>query len=214
MGTTMNRRQFLKTGCLTGAAIGVTLCGGTALAATYQPKIELPSRTYGEKTMDKRILIGYASKAGSTAEVAERMGQILAKRGVQADVMPVGKVKDLSGYQGVVVGSAIRMGKLLPEALNFIEKNQAFLGQKTFSMFVVCMTLEKDTPENRTTVSAYLDPARVLVKPASEGFFAGVMNPNKVGLLDRAIIAMLNTPVGDFRKWDQIEAWAQAAPIG
>jgi menaquinone-dependent protoporphyrinogen oxidase len=214
MSNPIPRRQFLKTGCLAAAALGVTICGGTAVAATYQPKIDLPSTTYGENTMDKRFLIAYASKAGSTAEVAARMGEILAKRGVKVDVLPVGKATDLSPYQGVMVGSAIRMGKLLPEALSFIEKNQVVLQKKTFDMFLVCMTLEKDTPENRETVSAYLDPVRALVKPASEGMFAGVMNPSKVGLIDRAIIAMLKTPVGDFRKWDQIEAWAQKAEIG
>jgi menaquinone-dependent protoporphyrinogen oxidase len=159
--------------------------------------------------MTQRTLVTYASKAGSTAEVAARIGETLAKRGSAVDVLPIGKVSDLTPYGTVVVGSAIRMGRVLPEVKSFIEKNQAALQKKSFSTFVVCLTLKDDTAENRTAVAAYLDPVRALVKPASEGLFAGVMNPNKIGLLDRLIMMAMKSPEGDYRKWDQITAWAE-----
>jgi menaquinone-dependent protoporphyrinogen oxidase len=127
------------------------------------------------------------------------------------DVLPVEKAGDLSAYQAVVLGSAIRMGQLLPEVVKFVEANQAVLQQKSFNVFFLCMTLEKDTPENRQTVSAYLEPLRALVKPASEGMFAGVMEPKKLSLLERMMMKAMKTPVGDFRNWEQINAWAQSA---
>lgn len=209
MSPQTSRRSFLKKGVIATVAIGVTACGGTALAASYQPPVDLPSFNYGEKTMTQRTLVTYASKAGSTAEVAARIGETLAKRGAAVDVLPIGKVTDLTPYSTVVVGSAIRMGRVMPEAKSFIEKNQAALQKKSFSTFVVCLTLKDDTAENRTAVAAYLDPVRALVKPASEGLFAGVLNPNKIGLLDRLIMMAMKTPEGDFRKWDQITAWAE-----
>jgi len=161
--------------------------------------------------MDKKILITYASKAGSTAETAARMGEMLAGQNAQVDVLPVEKVGDLSAYHAVLLGSAIRMGQLLPEVVKFVEANQAALQQKAFNVFFLCMTLEKDTPENRQTVSAYLEPVRALVKPASEGMFAGVMEPKKLSLLERMMMKAMKTPVGDFRNWEQINAWAQSA---
>lgn len=209
MSPNTSRRSFLKKGVIATVAIGVTACGGTALAASYQPPVDLPSFTYGEKTMTQRTLVTYTSKAGSTAEVAARIGETLAKRGAAVDVLPVSKVSDLAPYSSVVVGSAIRMGRVMPEALSFIEKNQAALQKKSFSTFIVCLTLKDDTAENRTTVAAYLDPVRALVKPASEGLFAGVMNPNKLALLDRLIMMAMKSPEGDYRKWDQITAWAE-----
>jgi menaquinone-dependent protoporphyrinogen oxidase len=209
MSPQTSRRSFLKKGVIATVAIGVTACGGTALAASYQPPVDLPSFNYGEKTMTQRTLVTYASKAGSTAEVAARIGETLAKRGSAVDVLPIGKVSDLTPYGTVVVGSAIRMGRVLPEVKSFIEKNQAALQKKSFSTFVVCLTLKDDTAENRTAVAAYLDPVRALVKPASEGLFAGVMNPNKIGLLDRLIMMAMKSPEGDYRKWDQITAWAE-----
>ncbi len=72
------------------------------------------------------------------------------------------------------------------------------------------MTLKDDTAENRQIVSAYLDPIRALVKPASEGLFAGVLNPAKMALIDRLIMSAMKSPQGDFRNWAQITAWAQA----
>lgn len=209
MTENISRRNFLKTAGITAAALGITVCGGGALAS-IPPKIEMQSASYGEKTMDKKILITYASKAGSTAETAARMGEMLAKQNAQVDVLPVEKVGDLSAYQAVVLGSAIRMSQLLPEVVKFVEANQAVLQQKSFNVFFLCMTLEKDTPENRQTVSAYLEPVRALVKPASEGMFAGVMDPKKLSLVERLLMKAMKTPVGDYRNWDQINAWAQS----
>lgn len=163
--------------------------------------------------MEKHILVTYASKAGSTAEVAARIGEILARRGCTVDVMPVSKVTGLEAYSAVVVGSAIRIGKLLPEAMTFIEKNQTVLQQKPFSVFLVCMTMNQEDEASRQTVSAYLDPVRLLVKPACEGLFAGVIDPGRVGLLDRMAIKMIKAPIGDFRKWDRITAWAESLPV-
>ncbi|MEA4906049.1 MAG: twin-arginine translocation signal domain-containing protein [Chloroflexi bacterium] len=209
MSEQISRRNFLKTGCLAAAAVGVTLCGGTALVGTRQPAVDQPNTTYGNGNDGPRLLVAYATRAGSTAEVAARIGDTLAGGGRRVDVRPAGTVDDVRPYQAVVVGSAIRMGSLLPEAMRFIEKHQADLLQRSFSAFVVC--LDMATPDETTlqTVSAYLDPVRALVPPAHAGLFAGVMNPDKLSLLDRMIaVNMIQSPVGDFRRWDQIDAWA------
>ena len=208
----INRRGFLKTGLIVTAAVGVTVCGGGALAATYQPPVDLPSASLGPAGAGERALVVYGSKAGSTAQIAARIGEVLpavAGRGLAVDVLPVSKAGDLAPYRTVIVGSAIRMGRVLPEVMTFIEKNQSVLQQKAFSLFVACMTLQQDTPENRKTVSAYLDPVRALVQPASEGLFAGVLDPGKLPLLDRLIIAAMQAPTGDFRNWPQISAWSE-----
>ena len=206
----VSRRSFLKKGCLIAGAAGLALCGGGALAATYQPNIEKPSLTVGDGG-GKRILIAYATRAGSTAETAVRMGELLAKRGLQVDVRPVASVTGLGPYSAVVAGSAIRTGAVLPEMLTFLQNNQAAFQQKPLSLFILCMTLAADTESNRETVGAYLAPVRAVVKPASEGLFAGVMDMNKLKLLERLAIMAMDAPSGDFRRWDQINAWTENA---
>jgi menaquinone-dependent protoporphyrinogen oxidase len=57
--------------------------------------------------MRPRILVAYASRAGSTAEVAEVIGRVLREGGPEVDVCPVGDVHSLAGYDALVLGSAI-----------------------------------------------------------------------------------------------------------
>lgn len=163
--------------------------------------------------MTNRILVAYSSKAGSTAEAAARIGDLLTQQGAVVDVLPVSKASDPGAYQAVVLGSATRMGQPVGEAVKWVEANQAALQQRPFSAFMLCMTLEPDTEENRKTVAPYLDPIRKLVQPQSEAMFAGVMNPQKLALIERLMMKAMKPPVGDFRKWDQIEAWAKTIPL-
>ena len=159
--------------------------------------------------MDNRILIAYASKAGSTAEIAARMGEVLRRRGLGVDVLPVGAVEDLEPYGAVVLGSAIRTGKLLPEAMAFISDNLETLEELPFSVFIVCWTLKDTDAESVKIVDGYLDPVRELVEPAHEGMFAGVMDLSKLKWRERLLMRFMKIQPGDFRKWDEIEAWAE-----
>jgi menaquinone-dependent protoporphyrinogen oxidase len=214
MSKPVSRRDFLKTGCLVTTGAVVALAGGTAIASSYQPEIDLPEKSFGDATSKKRILIAYATKAGSTAESAARMAFVLSQKGHLVDVMPISKVTAVDAYQAVVLGSAIRMGSVLPEISTFVENNQIVLKQKPFSVFIHCLSLATDNETNRAEVSGYLEPLRAVVKPASEGLFAGAMVPEKLKFLDRFIaVTMMKSPVGDFRNWDQINAWVENIPV-
>jgi menaquinone-dependent protoporphyrinogen oxidase len=203
----LSRRKFMKTGCIAAGAVGLTMCGGGALVASYRPKIELPASIATENGKGSHTLVTYATRAGSTAETAARMAEILSANNHPIDLMPVNTVNDISRYHTVILGSAIRIGQLLPEAMTFVETHQAQLNQKLFNVFLLCMILETDNAENRGSVSAYLDPLRSLVKPVHEGLFAGVMDLSRLNLLDRLMSAAMKTPVGDYRSWDEIDSW-------
>jgi menaquinone-dependent protoporphyrinogen oxidase len=205
----MSRRKFLKTGCIAAAAVGLTMCGGGALAASYRPAVETPSKVLTSNGSGAPILVTYATRAGSTAETAAHMAEVLSKGNHPIELRPVKEVTDITPYQTVILGSPARIGQPLPEAVSFVEMNQSQLQGRIFSVFLLCMTLESDTLENRAAVSAYLDPVRSLVKPTHEGLFAGVINLSKLGLLDRLMATTMKTPVGDYRNWEAIDAWAQ-----
>jgi len=213
MSEPISRRSFLKKSLVIGAAAGVTLCGGTTLAATYRPKIEKPDLTYGESSMQNRVLITYATKAGTTAEIAARIGEKISQQGHFVEILPVEKVKDISDYSTVILGSGIYIGSILPKAMDFIKKNQVALSNKNFHLFIACMTLEKDTEDNRKTVSDYLSPVREIIQPINEGLFAGRIDMRNLSLLDRSMVKLMKSPVGDFRKWPVIESWAQSIKV-
>jgi menaquinone-dependent protoporphyrinogen oxidase len=87
--------------------------------------------------MSQQILVTFASRAGSTAGVAEFVGETLAEKGYQVEVQPMRAVKDLAPYQAVVVGSAIQNRQWLPEAVDFVLTHRAALAQRLCAMFSV-----------------------------------------------------------------------------
>ena len=165
--------------------------------------------------MSKRILVTYATRGGSTAGVAESIGKVLTEGGNQVDVLPVQEVKDLTKYHAVVAGSAIRGAKWLPEALQFIRTHQADLKQKPFAAFMVCITLAMpDSEKYAQGLKDWMQPVRSLVRPVSEGYFAGSLDFSTLPLtpkilLMRLAVALRIFPLGDHRDWNKIRAWAE-----
>jgi menaquinone-dependent protoporphyrinogen oxidase len=164
--------------------------------------------------MSNKILVTYASRAGSTAGVAKAIGKTLGENGTQVDVLPMKEVKNVSRYHAVVAGSAIRGAKWLPEAIQFVETHQADLARKPFAAFMVCITLAMPNGENyRSGLADWMQPVRALVKPMSEGYFAGALDFSKLPvtpniLLMRLAVALGIFPQGDYRNWNVIRAWA------
>lgn len=206
----MNRRDFLL---LAGGTICMTMLPYKKVAASdgRQSTIKFVESTCGKDgKIPKRILIAYASRCGSTGKVAEAIGQTLCGTGISTEVRLVDNVKDLSPYQAVILGSAIRVGKLLPEAVAFVKKHQDTLRRIPVAYFVVCVTMRDDTIENRRTASAFLDPLCKLaprVKPVDRGLFAGATDFRKLSFVHRSILKAKGIPEGDFRNWEAIRTW-------
>ncbi len=163
--------------------------------------------------MSNKILVTYASQTGSTAGVAEAIGKTLAEAGASVDVRPMKEVQDLAAYQAVVAGSAIHGGQWLPEAMQFLRAHQADLRDKPFAAFLVCMTLAMPKSQYREHVATWLEPVRALVKPVSEGLFAGALDTKNIHsfgdqLKFRLSVALGVWSEGDHRDWDAIRAWA------
>ncbi len=204
----LSRRDFLKAAGLTLAATTVT-CSGLGYAATRSPEIEHPELIYGkENSMNKRILVTYATRAGSTVEVAAAIGETLSQRGFAVDVKPVKDQPHLDGYQAVIMGSAIRMGSWLPEAVDFVKANQQALNQIPVVLFTVHIMNLGDDEQSRAARLAYLNTVRPLLKPVDEVFFAGEIDPAKLSFVDRLMGKMVKAPLGDLRDWDKIRSWA------
>ncbi len=204
-----SRRDFLK---VIGITLGAStvLCAGLGYTATRTPAVETLPVTYGkDDPAAKRILVTYATRAGSTVEVAAAIAKTLAGRGFQVDVKPVKDKPSLEGYSAVLVGSAIRMGNWLPEAVDFLKTNQAALSGVPLALFTVHLDNVEDDEESRSKRSAYLDSVRPLVQATDEVFFAGKMDMARLSLFDRWMIQQMGGTDRDLRDWDKIRAWAE-----
>ena len=156
--------------------------------------------------MSKYILVAYASGSGSTREVAEVVATEIEREGLSTVVQHVNQVEDVATYSGVVLGSSIRIGRWLPEAVDCLERIKAELVEKPVAYFTTCLTMIDDTEENRQTVLSYMEPLLKIapkVKPVGLGLFAGSLDPAR-----RTIMAG-GGPHGDYRNWAAIREWAQ-----
>jgi menaquinone-dependent protoporphyrinogen oxidase len=207
----VNRRDFLVLSAGLISAMSLGSISGTGFS--HAAEIKFPEGKCGGKNkMGKRVLITYASKYGSTGGVADAIGKEICSKDVTADVVLIKNAINISSYQGVVIGSAIYMGKWLPEAVDFVKKNRGILRQVPVSYFLVCMTLSHPTKENLAKVLAYMDPilkAVPEVRPVGIGTFAGALDYSNLSWLNKKILKSKGTPEGDFRDWNAIRAWAR-----
>lgn len=168
--------------------------------------------------MNNKILVTYATRTGSTAGVAEATAKTLRGHGAQVDIIPMQEVTDMVSYQAIVAGSAIQNRQWLPEAVRFVQTHQSILNQKPFAMFAVCMTLAMKNGESyRPQISEWLTPVRRLVRPASEGIFAGALDIGKIPLFGDRLKFRLSVlfgvwSEGDHRDWNAIREWADSLP--
>jgi len=211
----ITRRRFIIYSC--GAIAAASLAYPRLVHTENQPENLFPTTTFGEiKEMNKRILVTYASQAGSTAEVANAIGKKIASHGFLTDVKPMPDVSQLSGYDAVIAGSAIHGGKWLSEGIKFLKSNCNELRKVPFAAFMVCITLGmKNADQYQEGVRAWMEPVRAIVRPNREGYFAGSLDFKEIpfsinALALRAAVKMGALPEGDHRDWSKIDSWADS----
>lgn len=210
----VTRRAFLK---LCGVGLGATAviavegCSQRSTPA-QEANVETPTYVFGQESgASGKILVGYATRTGSTVGVAATIGETLAARGYAVDVKPLKDAPALDGYRAVVLGSAVNGGQWLPEAVSFVEGQQQALNRIPVALFCVHIMNLGDDESSIKKRLAYLDAQRGLVTPVGEAFFAGMgMNAETASGFERWIYRTFNIgPEGDCRDWDKIRAWAK-----
>ena len=157
------------------------------------------------------ILVAYASKSGTTAEVAERIGACLRDAGVDVEVQAAGAVNSLEGYRAIILGSAVRMGQWLPEARRFVERYQDALRERPVAIFSVHLLAREDSEADRAQRESYTAPVRALIAPVMEGFFAGRLEMARLSFGDRLISRLVKATEVDARDWAAVCAWTREA---
>jgi len=160
--------------------------------------------------MDQPILVAYASKHGATAEIAAKIAEVLNGAGKPTVLRPIAEVQDLASYGAIVFGSAVYAGHWRKEAAQFLEKHSKELAAMPVWLFSSGPTGDGKPvellkgwvfPENLQRVAKKIGPR-------DTALFHGVLEPDSLNFAERLIIKGVKAPIGDFRDWDAITAWA------
>jgi menaquinone-dependent protoporphyrinogen IX oxidase len=103
-----------------------------------------------------RILIAYATMAGSTVEVAQAVGEEIAKSGCQVDVLPISEINGIEAYDGVVVGGPMIMG-WHRAARRFLRKHREAFEDIPLAVFVMAMSLTQSGETSVGGLPIYVD---------------------------------------------------------
>ena len=167
--------------------------------------------------MGKSVLVGYATLTGSTIGVAEAVAEVLRQAGATVTVRRAREVRaaDIAQHSAVVLGTACRAGKVLPEALDFVKRNLSALEALPVAYFTVGLTMCEDTPKSREEVLGYLAPLRAMKEPVATGLFAGALTFKRLSPPLRPLLRWVGRSRGaqltdgDWRDWDTIRKWAR-----
>ena len=161
--------------------------------------------------MPAPILVAYATRYGSTAEVAQFIASALEGRGLPAACRPAREVKSLQGFSAVVLGAPLLMLHWHKDDLRFLDRFRTELQSLPAAAFALGPTTEPRSEKERTDARAILDKeltTRPWFKPSSVALFGGRWDPAKIGFPFKALAKSM--PASDLRDWDEIKAWAQA----
>jgi menaquinone-dependent protoporphyrinogen oxidase len=163
------------------------------------------------------ILITYASKHGSTQQIAERIAERLRANGLEATVQPMTAVNDLAGYDAFVIGSAVYFGSWLGEAREFVQRHRGALAGRPVWLFSSgpLGTSTTDAQEHDlldAAIPAEIAAYRHAIQPRDHRVFFGALDHTRLGFIERLLRAL---PAGrellvegDARDWAAIESWA------
>jgi menaquinone-dependent protoporphyrinogen oxidase len=152
--------------------------------------------------MGRELLVAYASKHGSTHEVAEAVAEQLRQHGHEVDVLPAGSVDDVERYEGVVVGGALYMGRWHGDASRFLRRHGEALEATPVAVFAMGpLTMkEADVAGARKQLDRAL--AKAPIEPVAVTVFGGMVDPTRLRF------PFSRMPATDARDWDAIRAWA------
>ncbi len=153
-----------------------------------------------------RVLVAYASKLGSTRDIAETIGETIRAEGLEADVLPAGEVEDLGPYGAVVLGSALYSATWLREANRFARDHADALRALPVWLFS-SGPLDRSADAGDLPVAPHVAQATNAIGAREHRTFGGRLAEGTPGLDPKLLQTHRQ---GDFRDWDAIHDWARS----
>lgn len=159
--------------------------------------------------MSTSLLVGYATRHGSTQEVAEVVAATLREGGLAVDLRLLREVRSLEGYSAVVIGAPLFMFRWHKDAKRFLSRHREALLERPVAIFALGPVHDPHDEEEWQNSWSQLDEELAKfpwLKPAAIEMFGGKYDPQKLRFPINVLAG--DAPATDIRDWDAIRAWA------
>ena len=159
--------------------------------------------------MSKSVLVAYATRYGSTREVAEAVADTLRDRGLTADLQTMKAVRTLEGYDAVVLGAALYMYRWHRDARRFLSRQRKALAELPVAIFALGPVKSPRDEEEWRGSREQLDSELAKnpwLKPVAVEILGGKFDPATLRFPMNLFAG--SEPASDSRDWAAIRAWA------
>ncbi|WP_129339591.1 flavodoxin domain-containing protein [Cellulomonas endophytica] len=158
-----------------------------------------------------KVLVTVASRHGATREMGEVVAEVLRTHGHVVDEVDPEDVEDVAAWDAVVLGSAVYVGRLAAGLRHLVEREGGRLRSRPVWLFwsgpLAVPDAATDVPDDVDVVARHAGARDVRC-------FAGRVRHGALSLQERALVALVRAPEGDFRDLDAVRAWAEEVATG
>ncbi len=175
-----------------------------------------------------KALIAYGTRYGATAGTSQEIAKTLRAEGFDTKIVNLKeeKIKDISDYDVIIVGSGMGNCRWASEAEDFLKNFRKEFEGKKLALFVSTMKTfferegKIDDVAKTRKIALEDKVAKYSLKPIALGFFGGVIDYNKMGFIARKGMEFFKPQlekdgfkvapgIYDLRNWDEIHNWAK-----
>ena len=154
-----------------------------------------------------KVLIAVASKHGATFEIGQVIEASLTSSGLEVELQRIEEVSSLSPYDALVLGSGVYAGHWMRPAREFVEIHEGELKAKPVWLFSSGPVGDPPKPlENPAEVVGMVKR----LGARGHRLFPGRIEGSDLGISEKALVALVRAPDGDFRPWTEIATWAES----
>ena len=153
-----------------------------------------------------KVLVVYASKNGSTVGIAEAIAEEIGAAGFEVDLVSAGRAREVEGYDGVVLGSAIYSSRWRSEAVRFLKRNRGALAARPLWLFQ-SGPLDPSAESRGQALPPQVSSLANAIGTRGYVTFGGKLDEQASGFIARSMVR--NGRGGDFRNFQRIGAWGR-----
>jgi menaquinone-dependent protoporphyrinogen oxidase len=155
-----------------------------------------------------KVLVAAASKHGATQQIAEAIGEELTARELHVTVAHVEDLTSITGYDAVIMGSAIYFGKWMKPAKQFVTRHAAELATRPVWLYSSGPIPRPEAKADYSYDRREGDEIANAIRAREHRLFLGRLDRKRLSLVERGPVRMAKLPDGDFRPWEEIKIWA------